>query len=87
MVHVGDDGDVANTWIQIKNSSGLQIGAYYYFTMSARFGVAERSDRMVTGLRPVPAGQSPATTQALPPHSFATTLKLQQTGGNGALFL
>jgi len=49
--------------------------------MAARFGVAERGDdRVVTGLVPVPAGQSPATTQALPPH------KLQQAGGDGALF-
>jgi hypothetical protein len=37
VIHVGNDGDVANTWIQIKNSSGLQIGAYYYFTMRERF--------------------------------------------------
>jgi hypothetical protein len=42
---VGDDGDVANTWVQIENSSDLQIGAYYYFTMSASFAVAEQSDR------------------------------------------
>jgi hypothetical protein len=27
VVHVGDDGDVANTRIQIENSSGLRIGA------------------------------------------------------------
>jgi hypothetical protein len=26
MVHVGDDGDVANTWVQIENSSGSHIG-------------------------------------------------------------
>jgi hypothetical protein len=31
---VGDDGDVANAWVQMENSSGLQIGAYYYFTMA-----------------------------------------------------
>jgi len=62
VIHVGDDGDVANTWVQVENSSGLQIGAYYYFTMAARFGVAEQSDRVVTGLGPVPAGQNPATT-------------------------
>jgi hypothetical protein len=35
---VGDDGDVANTWIQMENSSGLQIGAYYHFTMADGFG-------------------------------------------------
>jgi hypothetical protein len=83
---VGDDGDVANTRVQIENSSGPANWGFYYFTMSARFGVGERSDRVVTGLGPVPAGQSRATTQALPPHSFATTLKLQQTGGDSALF-
>jgi hypothetical protein len=27
VVHVGDDGDVADTCVQIENSSGLQIGA------------------------------------------------------------
>jgi hypothetical protein len=27
VVHVGNDGDVANTRIQIENSSGLRIGA------------------------------------------------------------
>jgi hypothetical protein len=37
---VGDDGDIANTWVQMENSSGLQIGAYYYFTMAARLAVA-----------------------------------------------
>jgi hypothetical protein len=26
MVHVGDDGDVADTWVQIENSSGSHIG-------------------------------------------------------------
>jgi hypothetical protein len=26
MVHVGDDGDIANTWVQIENSSGSHIG-------------------------------------------------------------
>jgi hypothetical protein len=31
---VGDDSDVSNAWIQIENSSGLQIAAYYYFTMA-----------------------------------------------------
>jgi hypothetical protein len=36
VVHVGNNGDVANTWVQIKNSSELQIGAYYYFTMEGR---------------------------------------------------
>ncbi len=48
--------------------------------MSARFAVAQRSDCVVTGLGPVPAGQSPATTQALPLH------KLQQAGDDGELF-
>ena len=38
VVHVGDDGDIANTRIQIENSSGLQIRAYYYFTMAAKIG-------------------------------------------------
>jgi hypothetical protein len=37
VVHVGNNGNVANTRIQIENSSGLQIRAYYYFTMAARF--------------------------------------------------
>src|SRR5208337_2151593 len=26
VVHMGNNGDVANTWVQIENSSGLQIG-------------------------------------------------------------
>jgi hypothetical protein len=34
VVDVGNDGDVANTRIQIENSSVLQITAYYYFTMA-----------------------------------------------------
>jgi hypothetical protein len=34
VVDVGDDGDIANTRIQIENSSGLRIRAYYYFTMA-----------------------------------------------------
>jgi hypothetical protein len=40
VIHVGNNGDVANTWVQIENSSGLQIGAYYYFTMADGRGVA-----------------------------------------------
>jgi hypothetical protein len=26
VLHVGDDGDVANTWVQMENSSGSHIG-------------------------------------------------------------
>src|SRR5208282_5356861 len=63
VIHVGNDSDVANTRIQIENSSGLQIRAYYYFTMARSFAAVDRGDRVVTGLRPVPAGQSPATTR------------------------
>jgi hypothetical protein len=38
VVHVGNNGDVANTRIQIENSSGSPFGAYYYFTMAGRYG-------------------------------------------------
>jgi hypothetical protein len=43
VIHVGNNGDVANTRIQIENSSGLRIGAYYYFTMAEALGY-ERSE-------------------------------------------
>jgi hypothetical protein len=42
VIHVGNDSDVANIRIQIENSSGLQIGAYYYFTMARSFAAVDR---------------------------------------------
>jgi hypothetical protein len=45
VIHVGNDSDVANTRIQIENSSGQQNRAYYYFTMAARFAVVARNKR------------------------------------------
>jgi hypothetical protein len=37
VIHVGDDGDVANTWVQLETLLRLQIGAYYYSTMLEGF--------------------------------------------------
>jgi hypothetical protein len=33
VVYVSNDGDIANTRVQIENSSGLRTGTHYYFTM------------------------------------------------------
>ena len=48
VVHVGDDGDIAYFRIQVKTPR-TAIGAYYYFTMSARFEASAKGKRWVVG--------------------------------------
>jgi hypothetical protein len=46
VVDVGDNSDIANTWVQIENSSKLRAGCcrYYYFTMAAKFPAFEAAE-------------------------------------------
>ncbi len=49
---MSDDGDIANFGIQVKNSLGLPIGAFYYFTMTGGFGVLSEANVGAYGRSP-----------------------------------